>query len=507
MTSHRKLAIAAIAVLSGMLVGPSVALSQSFKTLVYFNFSDGASPSGLVQGLDGNFYGTSSGGTNFDGTVFKVTPEGAVTTLHNFCTGTCTDGFDPLAALVLGTDGNFYGTTEAGGANLQGTIFKITPAGTLTTLYNFCAQTNCADGELAIGALVQANGGNFYGTTFSGGVSNALCGGGCGTVFKMTPSGMLTTLYDFCSQANCADGSNPYTGLIQATDGNLYGTTQVGGTSGAGYGTVFRITTAGTFASLYSFCAQTGCVDGAYPEGGLLQAADGNLYGTTAGGGEHYGNPYICDDGLGCGTIFSLTLAGNLTTIHDFCLRKGCPDGNYPAASLIQGTDGDLYGTTVNGGLNDCIYGYATCGTVFKVTTTGNLTILHQFDFSDGGESSDSLLQATTGQFYGGTSLGGETNNGCAGGDCGTIFTLSENLQPFVEALPGSGRVGSAVKILGNNLTGTVGVTFNGVPAEFKVLSPTLILSTVPSGAMTGSIEVTTASKTLSSNVPFQVLP
>jgi uncharacterized repeat protein (TIGR03803 family) len=233
--------------------------AQAFNTLADFDFTNGAFPyyMSLVQGADGNFYGTTvEGGTIGAGTVFKITPTGTLTTLYSFCSQTnCSDGYDPFGGLVQATDGNFYGTTYTGGANGGGTIFKITPAGKLTTLHSFCSQT-CADGDNPIAALIQATDGNFYGTTEFGGANAD------GTVFKITPAGKLTTLYSFCSPTDCTDGANPYAGVTQATDGNFYGTAPYGGAYGAG--TVFKITAGGKLTTLHSFDSD----DGASPYGG-----------------------------------------------------------------------------------------------------------------------------------------------------------------------------------------------------------------------------------------------
>ena len=212
--------------------------------------------------------------------MFRVTTGGTLTRLYTFCSQTnCTDGVEPLAGLVQGNTGNFYGTTSDGGANGGGgTVFEITPAGQLTTLYSFCSQPGCVDGNYSQAPLVQASNGNFYGTTTAGGASNV------GTVFEITAAAQFTTLYSFCSQPNCTDGSHPYAaGLVQASNGNLYGTTSEGGASVAG--TVFEITPAGQLTTLYSFCSQPGCTDGALPYSGVIQGTDGNLYGTTFGGG------------------------------------------------------------------------------------------------------------------------------------------------------------------------------------------------------------------------------
>ena len=210
----------------------SRASSTIFKTFFVFETGEsGSTPeAGLVQGTDGNFYGATNGGASGDGTVFKITPQGKLTTLHTF---NGTDGNDPMATLVLGTDGNFYGTTFAGGAHADacqadacGVVFKITPAGALTTLYSFCAQAGCADGA-GPGPLVQGTDGSFYGTTVQDGSSSCACG----TVFKITPAGVLTTLYQFTGPDGFGPG--PLAGLIQGSDGNFYGTTVQGGSGNA----------------------------------------------------------------------------------------------------------------------------------------------------------------------------------------------------------------------------------------------------------------------------------
>jgi len=311
-----------------------------------FDLTDGAFPTGaLVQGADGNFYGTTgTGGVSFSGTVFKITPGGALMTLYSFCPQSgCLDGESPYAGLAQGSDGNFYGTATGGGANKWGTVFQITPGGTLTTLYTFCSQGGCTDGAAPYGGLVQGADGNFYGTTSRGSGTNLT-----GTVFKITTGGTLTTLYSFCSQSGCPDGSLPTATLVLGTDGNFYGTTSRGGTSNSG--TVFKITSGGALTTLYSFCSQSGCADGAGPNGGLMQGTDGNLYGMTSSGGTS-----------GLGTAFEITLAGSLTTLHSF----GGTDGSGPNAGLVQAPSGKFYGTTQQGGSSsNCSSG---CGTVFSL--------------------------------------------------------------------------------------------------------------------------------------------
>src|ERR1017187_3111968 len=246
---------------------------QGLTTLLGFNGADGALPlAGLVQATNGNFYGTAQiGGANGYGTVFKISPTGTLTTLHSFCSQSgCTDGEYPAAGLVQANNGDLYGTTVYGGANNDGTVFKITPSGTLTTLYSFCSQSGCTDGQYPYAGLNQAANGDFYGTTVCGGANAGTFCAGAGTVFKITPSGALTTLYSFCSQSGCTDGYGP-AGLVQATNGDLYGTTGYGGTNSKG-GTVFKITPSGALTTLYSFCSQSGCTDGNGPVAGLVQA-------------------------------------------------------------------------------------------------------------------------------------------------------------------------------------------------------------------------------------------
>jgi uncharacterized repeat protein (TIGR03803 family) len=391
------------------------AQSAFFTTVANFDWTNGALPySSLIQATDGNFYGTTYwGGPNQStfGTVFKMTPSGTLTTIYNFCSlPNCTDGFNPYDALVQASDGNFYGTTLNGGTNCNGgcgTVFKITPAGVLTTLHNFAGP----DGSNPYAGLVQANDGNFYGTTLYGGANQE------GAVFKITPSGTFTTLYSFCGQPGCPDGSYPVSGLVQASDGNLYGTTMFGGTnihcgpnSDYGCGTVFKITLAGAPTIIYNFCSQPNCADGYLPTAGLLQGADGNLYGTTYSGGA------FCGGNGGCGTVFKTTLAGALTSLHSF---DGA-DGLNPFAGLVQGTDGNFYGTTVEGGIYEHCNGVG-CGTVFRITPAGVLTSLHSFcsqlDCTDGRTPEAGLVQATDGNFYGTTEGGG-------GDYLGSVFRL-----------------------------------------------------------------------------------
>jgi uncharacterized repeat protein (TIGR03803 family) len=467
--------------------------AQSFRTLVDLGaFFGPANPQGaLIEAADGNFYGTSSGGGFPDeGTIFSISPTGFLALLYTFCPNgpPCTDGASPMGGVLLGTDGNFYGTTANGGVNCQsdgdgcGTVFKVTQQGTLTTLYSFCSKTNCADGNGPT-AMMQGSDGNFYGTTTSGGTSGNCGSGGCGTIFKITPTGKLTTLHSF----DKTDGESAEAGLVQGTDGNFYGTTASGGANGDG--TVVKITLAGKLTTLHSF-DQT---DGESPEAGMVQGTDGNFYGTTVSGGPEFG----------LGSVFKITPAGTLTTLYSFCSKTYpyCTDGNGPQTGLIQGTDGNFYGTTEFGGSVFNCSGQG-CGTVFKITPTGSLKTLYAFcanggDCADGSAPLAGLLQGTEGIFYGTTT----------GGGFGTVFSLSVGLGPFVETLPASAKVGSTLQILGTNLNGASKVSFNGTAATFSQVAATEIKTSVPTRATTGFVTVTIPSGTLKSNKIFRVIP
>lgn len=324
---------------------------------------------GLVLATDGNFYGTTElGGANCEaagapgcGTVFRISPEGTFTTLYSFCSLTkCKDGQNPMGGLIQASDGNFYGTTYHGGkCPLGGTVFKITPQGTLTTIFNFCHPVGSSIGLRPIAPVVQGVDGNLYGTTSQGGLHSG------GTVFKVTPGGNLTTLYNFCSsklpRGPCLDGQSPQAGLIQGTNSSFYGTTESGGNAVpkhcSGCGTIFNITTSGTFTTLYKFCSQANCTDGWGPVAALVQGSDGTLYGTT-----HVGGNSQCGS-AGCGTIFNLTTKGSFTRLYTFCTVAGCLDGADPLGGLIQSAGGDFYGTTYEGGTSGQ-------GTVFKFSLT-----------------------------------------------------------------------------------------------------------------------------------------
>lgn len=478
----------AIFLLCAMTAIPSS--SQTVTILFSFDGTNGENPGGsLVQGFDGYFYGTAQGGVNMDqdgGTIFKISSGGTFTTVYNFCLQpNCPDGSLVFAGLVQAIDGNLYGTTVRGGANDKGTVFKVTPQGTLTTLYSFCAKTNCADGSFPFAGLVQATDGNLYGTTSEDGRGKDCTGAiPCGTVFKITPGGTLTTLYSFCNQPSCTDGGEPLAALIQATDGSLYGTTNQGG---IGNGTVFKITRSGTLTTVHTFES----FDGSNPDAGLVQATDGNFYGTNNRGGAR----------RNYGTVYKMARGGNVKAVS----FDGA-DGALPSAGLVQATDGNLYGTTDAGGSGSDCNSTDGCGTIFKIGLTSALTTLYSFcvqaNCPDGFSPAAALVQGTDGNLYGMTDGGGASPVGF-----GTIFSLSTGLGPFVKTLPTSGRIGAPIVILGTNLTGATGVSFNGATAAFTVVSSSEITTTVPTGATSGTVQVTAPSGMLLSNVAFLVKP
>jgi uncharacterized repeat protein (TIGR03803 family) len=448
--------------------------AQTFTDLVFFVGTDGANPyASLVQGPDGQFYGTATDGGNIGcgefgcGTIFKVDSSGNLTTLHSF---TGSDGWDPTSTLTLSNDGNFYGTTFGG----SGTFFKMTPDGTLTTLYTFCSLPKCADGANPYSGAILATDGNFYGTTYLGGDN------GWGTVFKITPTGVLTTLHSFCSTTGCPDGSNPEGPLVESASGVLYGTTPYGGRKISPAGTVFSVTATGVFTVLSKF--NNGKNNPSGPFAGLIQGTDGNLYGTTQSGGSS-----------NAGTVYNVSPAGSLSVIYNF---KGGNSGYYPFAGVIEANDGNLYGTT--------IYPNTLGGTIFQVTPAGNWTKLKNFNDAND-EPLGALVQGTDGSFYGTTYLGGARTNACYAESCGVLFSLNNGLSPFVKTVPVAGSVGTTVLILGNSLSSATSVTFNGTAASFTVVSATEITTTVPAGATTGIVQVTGSSGTLTSNLSFRV--
>lgn len=480
--------------------------AQTFNSLYNFAGIDGQFPQGpLVQGFDGNLYGTTlSGGATGDGSIFKITPSGQLTTIYSFCSRShCVDGYLPYAGLVLATNGNFYGTTYQGGQSVVtktcpiygcGTVFEVSPTGAFKSLYSFCAASDCSDGLNPRIRLIQGIDGNFYGATSRGGSNSG------GTVFEITPDGKLTTLYGFCTPQTC----NPYDGpvgaisLVQTPSGALFAS---GGGGPSNAGTIYELTPANKLISGYAF---------SHPESGpnaLILGADGDFYGSAQGG--YVGNLCAAE----CGEVFRFA-QGKFSVLAKFsCLSSSCPDGANPWGTLAQGNDGNFYGTAGDGGNNSnsvvCFNG--GCGTIFEVTASGQLSGLYSFcsqsNCTDGAEPQSGLMQATNGTFYGTTYLGGITQSGaCENAGCGTVFSLSVGLSAFVQALPNFGGPGKVINILGNGLTGSTSVRFNGTAATFTVISDTQIQATVPTGATSGTIQVTTPTGTLSSNISFRAL-
>jgi len=338
-----------------------------------------------------------------------MTPAGDESVLYAFG-ASATDGYTPVGPLIQGKDGALYGTTSNGGANGAGVVFKITLNGTYNIIYSFGASVT--DGIVPVGGLIQGGDGNFYGTTASGGANHCVNipqeGGNCGTVFKLTPTGVETVIYSFGVSAS--DGVEPTGSLVQGSDGNLYGTTLNGGANSCSVsggthncGTVFKITISGVETVLHSFGEgwSSGFLsqDGIAPQGSLIQGNDGAFYGTTVSGGRGG-----CGTYFGCGTVFRITSGGAITILYEFAL-KAPSDGYGPSQYLVQATDGSFYGTTGSGGSQ----GGDLNGTIFKITPTGEKITLYSFGPLNTAPSNPvgGLIQAKDGSFYGVTAYNG----------------------------------------------------------------------------------------------------
>lgn len=432
-----------------------------------------------------------------------------VTTIHVF---NGNDGAGPsLETLAQGEDGNLYGTAVTGSLAKQGgTVFQITSAGTLTVLHVF----DGFDGWHPAAGLVLGSDGLFYGNTRSRGTYLP----DDGTIFSIASDGTFQLLAVLDDRY-----ANPSATLIQGMDGNYYGTSPGKGGS-ITPGSVFEVTSAGQLKLLHAFSRKT---DGANPIAGLIEGTDGAFYGTTSDGafgcgtifrmspagfvntvhsfnwfdgciplgtlllandGNFYGTTYSGGSGE-YGTIFRMTPCGNLTTLHNFDVF----DGASPYAGLVQATDGRLYGTTDSGS-------FGNYGLIFSITTQGDFSVLQRFDHFHGDGPEGGLVQHTNGLLYGTTTFGGLTNHG-------TIYTVDIGAGPFIKTVETSGTVGQQIGILGSGFSGALDVAFQGTAAVFNVVSDTFITATVPAGASSGVVQVRIPGATLNSNVNFQVLP
>jgi uncharacterized repeat protein (TIGR03803 family) len=446
------MAAAMLAVVLFMGATVTAATAQTYTVLYSFDVTHGANPTFsdlLAQGQDGNLYGTVTiGGANYIGVVFKITPSGTLTVLYDFDS---THGNHPRGGLTLGKDGSFFGTAEAGGASDFGTIFNITPTGSLTTLYDFVGGS---DGVYPKAPPVQGTDGNFYGTTQT-------------TAYKISPAGRFSGL-----------GNLPgftFAPLILGSDGNFYGTSYTGGSQNKG--AVFKLNSTGKIATLYS-CDGT---HGLNPVGPLVQGNDGNFYGTTLIGGTSSG-----------GVVFKLTPQGVLTVLYNFD-SVNTLNGYAPYGGLVLASDGNLYGVTASGGISGD-------GVIFKITPAGSYSVLYNFDGTHGLLPYATPTQHTNGKIYGLTYGGGAYGYG-------VVYSFDVGLKAFVNVTSAAARVGQTVGIIGQGLTGTTSVKFNGTPATFKLVSDTYLMARVPAGATSGFVTVTTPGGTLRSSKRFRIMP
>ena len=389
-----------------MLAHVSAAQATSFKVLHAFSGGlNGCYPAaGLILGPGGNLYGTTAGGTCSYGTVFKIAPDGTETVLYDFTGGI--NGWGPDDPLVMDKKGNLYGATIGGGSIGCGVVFKVTQLEKEKTVHDFVGPPN--DGCIAIGNMIIDANGNLYGTTSGGGKGRA------GAVFELSPDGAETVLHSFCPKGSppCAHGANPNAGLIADAAGNLDSTTESGGSQrcSAGCGTVFQLAADENETVLYKFKGPPS--DGSNSDGALVMDASGSLYGTL-----FYGGISGCLGDAGCGAVFKLVPVGTETILHFFTGKKG--DGANPFAGLVADADGNLYGTTEYGGGPGCTVSALGCGTVFKLATDGTETVLHSFGKgNNGARPIGGVITDSDGNLY------GTTNQGGADGD-GTVFEVT----------------------------------------------------------------------------------
>jgi uncharacterized repeat protein (TIGR03803 family) len=385
----------------------------------FAGYNGGFAPSNLMQASDGNFYGTSAyEGVNSSGVVFQVTPAGVINPLYAFCAQTnCTDGKTPNLDLIEGPDGALYGTTSAGGdSSNHGIVFRLTLAGGYSVIHVFCSLAQCADGSVPNAGLTPSASGSFYGTTSTSGANSA------GTLFSISPSGSLTVLYSFCGATRCLDGDKSNGKLIQGADGTLYGTTAGGGANNLGTLFGYNPGGTGTFTAFESFCDDS-CVEGWSPNDGLTIGNDGNVYGTTSDNAANLG------DGLAF-QLVPATAAYNI--LYTFCRDNGCPDGQDPFEGLTQATDGLFYGTTFYGGP------LGGEGTVYSINSSGTEDVVYNFTTTGGNgyRPATTLLQGSDGNLYGTTVDGGSQSFGAV-----VKLTASPALAPPVKLTPSATAV------------------------------------------------------------------
>jgi uncharacterized repeat protein (TIGR03803 family) len=461
--------LAAVVILAGAAVPAQAQTPTVLHSFQEIGTGACAPEDNIVQGRDGNMYGIGVGcGINGTGAVYKISPSGTESVVYNFLS-TWTNCF---SGLTIGSDGNFYGTcfTTPGG---NGSIFKLTPAGVFTDLHDFTGANGDTEPEYA---PIQGTDGNFYGVTGDNPYT-------CGNVYQLTSAGAYKNLHTFTG-SDCGPASS----LFQASDGNLYGTLY-NCILGASFGCVYKISTAGVFTEIYGFATATGYS----PCTGVIQGKDGKLYGATNEGAAN-----------GSGNIYKLTTAGVFTDFHDFdqTTDASCIDNvGRTNVDLLQVTDGNFYG--VNGA-----YGPSGSGSIYKLTSTNVFTaFLLPNPPVDGNAPLSTLLQNTNGLAYGTTPSGGPTS--CS--PCqGTFFSIATGDVAFVNLEPTqrTALVGAKVGMFGQGFSSSSVVKFDGVASTSVTLSGTTYLTAVvPVGAKTGAVTVTTGSTTLTTPQTFKVKP